>query len=74
MSYVMLIDDDEDFASAAADVLTASGHEVRVELDIDSAVKSMEERHPDLVVLVVLFAEEASAGFDLARNMRHHNE
>ena len=74
MSYVMLVDDDEDFASAAADVLTGAGHEVRVELDIDNAVKNMEERLPDLVVLDVMFPEDPSAGFELARTMQHHNE
>ena len=74
MSYVMLIDDDEDFASATADVLTSAGHEVRVELDIGGAVKKMEERRPDLVVLDVMFPEDPSAGFELARTMKHHNE
>ena len=74
MSYVMLIDDDEDFASAAAEVLSGAGHEVRVELDIEGAVKNMEERHPDLVVLDVMFPEDPSAGFELARTMRHHSE
>lgn len=74
MSYVMVIDDDEDFASAAAEVLSGAGHEVRVELGIDSAVKNMEERRPDLVVLDVMFPEDPSGGFELARTMRHHNE
>ncbi len=74
MSYVMVIDDDEDFASAAAEVLSEAGHEVRVELSIESAVKNMEERRPDLVVLDVMFPEDPSAGFELARTMRHHNE
>ena len=74
MAYLMIVDDDEDFANAAATVLRQAGHEVRVELDIGEAVKSMEERKPDLAILDVMFPEDDSAGFRLARAMRHYNE
>lgn len=72
MAYVMLIDDDEDFSSAAATVLRASGHEVEVVLDTKSAVARMEERAPDIVVLDVMFPEDRDAGFDLARRIKRH--
>jgi DNA-binding response OmpR family regulator len=55
-------------------VLRQEGHEVQVELEIDSAVKSMENKPPDLAILDVMFPEDASAGFELARFMRHNNE
>jgi DNA-binding response OmpR family regulator len=74
MAYLMIVDDDEDFASAAATVLRKAGHEVQIELDTDSAIKSMEDRRPDLAILDVMFPEDASAGFGLARTMRHYNE
>ncbi|MHC4717262.1 MAG: response regulator transcription factor [Planctomycetota bacterium] len=74
MAYLLIIDDDEDFASAAAKMLHDAGHEVAVELDTASAVASMEKRRPDLVILDVMFPEDASAGFQLARTMRHYNE
>ena len=74
MAYLLIIDDDEDFASAAAKMLHDAGHEVAVELDTTSAVASMEKRRPDLVVLDVMFPEDASAGFQLARTMQHYNE
>ena len=74
MAYLIIIDDDEDFASAAAIVLRKAGHEVQIELGTASAVKSMEERRPDLAILDVMFPENSEAGFELARTMRHHNE
>lgn len=74
MPYLLIVDDDEDFASTTATVLRKEGYEVQVELDIDSAVKSMESKPPDLAILDVMFPEDASAGFELARLMRHEKE
>ena len=70
MAYVLIVDDDEDFAAAAAAVLKRAGHEVRVELDPDAALAAMDERTPDLAILDVMFPEDSSAGFELARAMR----
>jgi CheY-like chemotaxis protein len=74
MPYLLIVDDDEDFASTTATVLRKEGYDVHVELDIDNAVKSMESKPPDLAILDVMFPEDASAGFELARFMRHENE
>jgi len=70
MSYLLIVDDDEDFAMAVATVLRGGGHDVRIELDLSAAVRSMTERRPDLVVLDVMFPEDSTGGFELARKMR----
>ena len=74
MAYVLIVDDDEDFASTAAIVLQKEGHDVKIELSTEDAEKTMEDKTPDLVVLDVMFPEDDSAGFELARFIRHKSE
>jgi DNA-binding response OmpR family regulator len=74
MAYILIVDDDEDFASTAAIVLQKEGHDIKIELSTDDAEKSMEDKTPDLVVLDVMFPEDDSAGFELARLMRQKSE
>lgn len=74
MAYLLIVDDDEDFAGAISMVMKNAGHEVAVELDTKSALTSMEQRKPDLLILDVMFPEDSSAGFDLARTVRHQRE
>ena len=74
MAYLLIIDDDEDFAEASAIVLRNDSHEVKIELDIKSGEKSLQERYPDLLILDVMFPESSSAGFDLARKIRLSEE
>jgi len=73
MAYLMIVDDDEDFAAAAATVLRSAGHEVDVELDPDSAMENMANRCPDLVILDVMFPEDAVASFEAASAIRYAN-
>jgi DNA-binding response OmpR family regulator len=74
MGYLMIVDDDEDFAAAVAKVLRDAGHEVRCETEVAAAVRSMTEKRPDLVVLDVMFPEDGTAGFQLARDMHRRFE
>ena len=74
MAYILIVDDDEDFATTAAIVLRKEGHDVEIELSTDDAAQNMENKTPDLVVLDVMFPEDDSAGFELTRFMRRKNE
>ena len=74
MAYVMIVDDDEEFAVAAAIVLRAEGHEVATRSETSAAMTAMQSRPPDLVILDVMFPEDDFAGFELARAMCKNRE
>ena len=72
MAHLLIIDDDLDFAGAAAKMLRAAGHEVRIEPDPAVAMAAVQKLPPDLVILDVMFPEDASQGFKLAQDLRRH--
>jgi DNA-binding response OmpR family regulator len=74
MAYILIVDDDQDFAETIALVIRKEGHDVQIKFDTESAFQSMQNKTPDLVILDVMFPEDSSAGFELARIMRHENE
>jgi len=70
MPYLLVVDDDEEFAAAVASALRKHGHEVALEHDPDGALARLGEQRPDAVLLDVMFPENPSAGFELARDIR----
>jgi CheY-like chemotaxis protein len=70
MAYVLIVDDDADFASAVSTALQARGHETRIETDCARTLPSIGERRPDAVILDVMFPENDKAGFEAARAIR----
>ncbi len=74
MSYILIIDDDEDFSSAAAMVLKDSGYDVHTEMSIGGGEKSMMDKPPDLIILDVMFPENGTAGFEFARKIKHFGD
>jgi CheY-like chemotaxis protein len=72
MAYVLIVDDDADFAEAVSTVLKSRGHETAAETDADKAVDRIRQRRPDAVILDVMFPENDAAGFDVARAIRRN--
>jgi CheY-like chemotaxis protein len=70
MAYVLVVDDDQDFADAVATVCRADGHEVVTIHSTHGVLASVEQRCPDAIVLDVMFPENPIAGFELARDLR----
>ncbi len=69
MAFLLVVDDDEEFADAVALVCRSEGHEVVVENRADGVEARIGERQPDLVILDVMFPEDPSAGFKIARTI-----
>jgi CheY-like chemotaxis protein len=67
MAYILIVDDDVDLANAEAVFLRSEGYEVEIITDPTMAIQSIEKRRPDCILLDVMFPENASGGFDLAR-------
>ncbi|OFZ79859.1 MAG: hypothetical protein A2583_06215 [Bdellovibrionales bacterium RIFOXYD1_FULL_53_11] len=74
MARVLIVDDDADFANAIAKTVASDGHLTEIQLDTASAMKSIETRRPDLVILDVMFPENDTAGFEFARQLRNNDE
>ena len=74
MAHLLIVDDDEDFIHATSTVLRDAGHKVEAEQDISKAVERMTDSPPDLLILDVMFPEDSSAGFELARTLRSSDE
>ena len=69
MTYVLIVDDDADFAQSVATVLAEDGYETCVETEPDAVRGRLRERLPDVLILDVMFPEDASNGFELARDV-----
>jgi len=70
MAYLLIVDDDKEFASSVATVCQAVGHEVSMLHTTQDALIRVAERRPDGILLDVMFPEDASGGFQLARELR----
>lgn len=70
MAYLLIVDDDEDFADAVATVCRAEGHDVEIVRDAAEVENQLAQRLPEAVILDVMFPENPSGGFELARLIR----
>src|ERR1044072_7264350 len=69
MAYLLVIDDDPDFASSVATVCESLGHEVLTIHSTKQALAQIEQRRPDGILLDVIFPEDPSGAFQLAREI-----
>ena len=70
MAYLLIVDDDPDFASSVAAVCESLGHQVQTVHSTQQALIQIHQHRPDGVLLDVMFPEDPSGGFQLAREIR----
>ena len=70
MAYLLIVDDDTDFASAVGTILEKQGYTISIETDCGKTIDRIHEQRPDLVILDVMFPENDTAGFEAARSIR----
>jgi CheY-like chemotaxis protein len=69
MAYLLVVDDDPDFATSVATVCESLGHQVLTVHTTQHALAQIAQRCPDGILLDVIFPEDPSAGFQLAREI-----
>ncbi|MGM0366169.1 MAG: response regulator [Actinomycetota bacterium] len=74
MKKVYIIDDDRDIVDSISMVLKAKGYEVSAQYDDENVVENVSRYKPDLIILDVIFPEDHSAGFRIAREIKRSEE
>ena len=72
MAKVMIVDDDRDFMDSVCRVLQHKGHQTTAVYETQGVVEQLEREPHEVLVLDVMFPENAAAGFHLAQEIRKH--
>ncbi|MCJ7472683.1 MAG: response regulator [Actinobacteria bacterium] len=70
MEKIYIIDDDEDIVESISMVLKANDYEVAAQYNDEDVVENVSKFSPDLIILDVIFPEDHSAGFKIARALK----
>jgi CheY-like chemotaxis protein len=66
---VYVVDDDRDIVEFISTVLQGKGYETACQYDDEDVVAKVKDFSPDVVILDVMFPEDESAGFRIAREL-----
>ena len=70
MSYLLVVDDNEDMRLMVREVLTSAGHEVQLAPDGLTALAAIQEREPDLLVLDLIMP--GMSGIEVCRALKRN--
>jgi len=74
MAKVMIIDDDASIVDAMSAIVKSGGHDVQTMDTTEGAIEALREFGPEVLFLDVMFPENPSAGFELARDLREEED
>lgn len=67
---IFIIDDDKDMVDSLTMVLEGNGYGVEAAFSASDALEKVRKSRPDMIILDVMFPENPSEGFELARKLR----
>jgi PleD family two-component response regulator len=70
VSYLLFVDDNEDMRLVVRDILESAGHEVALAADGMTALASIQQREPDLLVLDLIMP--GMSGFEVCRAVKRN--
>jgi DNA-binding response OmpR family regulator len=71
MAKIYIIDDDRNIVESMSIVLKKNGYEVASQYTEENVVNNLLNSKPDIVILDVMFPQNVSAGFDIAREIKN---
>ncbi|MBM3712219.1 MAG: response regulator [Actinobacteria bacterium] len=74
MAKIYIIDDDRDIVESISTVLEANGYEVSSQYNDENVIENVLKQNPDLIILDVMFPENNSAGFEIAREIKRNEK
>ena len=74
MKKIYIIDDDRDIVESISMVLKANEFEVSAQYNDENVIENVSQYNPDLIILDVMFPENSSAGFDIAKDLKRNNK
>ena len=74
MKKIYIIDDDRDIVESMSMVLKANGYEVSAQYNDENVVENVLKYNPDLIILDVMFPENNSVGFEIAREIKGNSK
>jgi len=74
MKKIYIIDDDRDIVESISMVLKANGFEVFAQYNDENVIENVSKYNPDLIILDVMFPENSSAGFNIARDLKRNTK
>ncbi len=72
MARIMIIDDDRDIVESLKMILEANGYDVQAKYETGDLIAAVQAENPDLILLDIVFPEDAQAGFKAARELATH--
>ena len=74
MKKIYIIDDDRDIVESMSMVLKANGYEVSAQYNDENVVENVLKYNPNLIILDVMFPENNSVGFEIAREIKGNSK